>query len=223
MSATPFTGSASAPPQAQLFCSSLALQRHSLCCTKITNLLPAVNPPNAHPTPRRPLTPPAATPMSHSRTVSPLPNGRWNAPGLNERGSTPNSLYSGVNNYHNNDDQWAAAKARSAQVRGYPSIQTKNEGFFLRSKRKISALPVFSPYTPLSANWKDPEKLGRSRWYPRGGGSLSRIKTFAGNVLRRFKFLFIILSIVTLTTFLMSQTRECHMQELVMSASYSIN
>ncbi|KIW65575.1 hypothetical protein PV04_07821 [Phialophora macrospora] len=143
-----------------------------------------------------------------SRSVSPLPpSGRWNSPGLTDRSSTPNSLYAGARNYHdNNDDHWAAAKARSAQVRGYPSIQTKNEGFFLRSKRKISTLPVFSPYTPLSANWKDPEKLGRSRWYPRGGGSLSRIKTFAGNVLRKFKFLFIILSIVTLTTVLLSQT-----------------
>ncbi|OAP63256.1 hypothetical protein AYL99_02483 [Fonsecaea erecta] len=145
--------------------------------------------------------------MSHSRSVSPLPNGGWNAPGLIERGSTPSSLYAGVNSYSNNDDHWAAAKARSAQVRGYPSVQTKNEGFFLRSKRKISStLPVFSPYTPLSANWKDPEKLGRSRWSPRGGGSLARIKTFAGNVLRRFKFLFIILSIVTLTTVILSQT-----------------
>ncbi|EXJ67369.1 mannan polymerase II complex MNN10 subunit [Cladophialophora psammophila CBS 110553] len=145
--------------------------------------------------------------MSHSRAVSPLPNRGWNAPGLIERGLTPNGLYAGANNYSNNDDQWAAAKARSAQVKGYPSVQTRNEGFFQRSKRKISStLPVFSPYTPLSANWKDPEKLGRSRWYPRGGGSLARIKTFAGNVLRRFKFLFIILSIVTLTTVVLSQT-----------------
>ena len=149
--------------------------------------------------------------MSHSRTVSPLPNGRWDtADRLTERASTPNGLpvYAGTLNYHNNDDQWAAAKARSAQVRGYPSVQTKNEGFFQRSKRKISTLPVFSPYTPLSANWKDPEKLGRSRWYPRGGGGLSRVKTFAGNVIRRFKFLFIILSIVTLTTVIVSQTSE---------------
>ncbi|KAL2406790.1 putative alpha-1,6-mannosyltransferase MNN10 [Exophiala dermatitidis] len=143
-----------------------------------------------------------------SRTSSPLPNG-WMAPGSAHGGgaTTPNGLYAGTNLYSNNDDQWAAAKARSAQVRGYPSIQTKNEGFFQRSKRKISStLPVFSPYTPLSATWKDPEKLGRSRWYPRGGGTLSRIKTFVGNVLRKFKFLFIILSIVTLTTVIMSKT-----------------
>lgn len=143
-----------------------------------------------------------------SRTSSPLPNG-WMAPGSahGAGATTPNGLYAGTNLYSNNDDQWAAAKARSAQVRGYPSIQTKNEGFFQRSKRKISStLPVFSPYTPLSATWKDPEKLGRSRWYPRGGGTLSRIKTFVGNVLRKFKFLFIILSIVTLTTVIMSTT-----------------
>lgn len=52
---------------------------------------------------------------------------------------------------------------------------------------------------------------------------MSRIKTFAGNVLRRFKFLFIILSIVALTTFLMSQTRECHIQELVTPVAYIVN
>lgn len=150
------------------------------------------------------------SPMSPSRSTSPLPNAGWNAaPGLIERTSTPNGLNGGVKSQGNHDDQWAAAKARSAQVRGYPSIQTKNEGFFQRSRRKISStLPVFSPYSPLSANWKDPEKLGRSRWYPRGGGSLSRIKTFAGNLLRRFKFLFIVLSIVTLTTLILSQTSE---------------
>ncbi|KAJ9615820.1 alpha-1,6-mannosyltransferase [Cladophialophora chaetospira] len=143
-----------------------------------------------------------------SRSVSPLPNGQWNAAAhLTERSSTPNGAYAGSNNIHgNNDDHWAAAKARSAQIRGFPSIQTKNEGFFQRSKRKISTLPVFSPYTPLSANWKDPEKLGRSRWSPRAGGGLSRIKTFTGNVLRKFKFLFIILSIVTLSTFILSHT-----------------
>lgn len=148
--------------------------------------------------------------MSLSRSASPLANGGWNTPGLPERSSTPNGLHAGVTSYSSNDDHWAAAKAKSAEVRGYPSIQTKNQGFFQRSKRKISStLPVFSPYTPLSANWKDPEKLGRSRWYPRGGGALSRIKTFAGNVLRRFKFLFIILSIGALTTFIMSETSEC--------------
>ncbi len=156
--------------------------------------------------------------MSHSRSVSPLPNGRWTAGSrLTERSSTPksNATYAGANDYHgNNEDHWAAAKAKSAQVRGYPSIQTKNEGFFQRSKRKISTLPVFSPYTPLSANWKDPEKLGRSRWYPKGGGGLSKIKTFAGNVLRRFKFLFIILSIVALTTIILSRTSECQKQPL---------
>jgi mannan polymerase II complex MNN10 subunit len=149
--------------------------------------------------------------MASSRTSSPLPNGGWSAHGPVERGSTPNGLYAGANGYSSNDDQWAAAKARSAQVRGYPTIQTKNEGFFQRSRRKLtSTLPVFnSPYTPLSADWKDPEKLGRSRWSPRGGSSLSKIKTFAGNLLRKCKFLVIVLSLVTLTTLIMSQTSEC--------------
>lgn len=147
--------------------------------------------------------------MSLSRSPSPLPNGGWTSRGLTDRSSTPNSIYSNANGFSNNDDQWAAAKARSVQIRGRPSIQTKNEGFFQRSKRKISTLPVFnSPYTPLSSNWKDPEKLGRSRWTPRGEGGISKLKTFIGNVLRKFKFFFIILSLVTLTTLIMSQTSE---------------
>jgi mannan polymerase II complex MNN10 subunit len=153
--------------------------------------------------------------MSHSsRSVSPLPitthttttTRQWSTPARvqSERSLIPNGK---LNNFHDNEHHWAAAKARSAQVRGYPSITTKNEGFFQRSRRKITSnLPVFNPYTPVSANWKEPEKLGRGRWSPRGGGSLGKIKTFAGNVLRRFKFLFIMLSIVTLTTVTLSQT-----------------
>lgn len=163
--------------------------------------------------------------MSLSRSPSPLPNGGWSSKSLTSRGSTPNGLYAAVDGYTNGDNHWAAAKARSAQVRGYPSIQTKNEGFFQRSKRRISTLPVFnSPYTPLSANWKDPEKLGRSRWTPRGGSSISKLKTFLGNVLRKFKFLFIILSIVTVTTVLMSQISMCfHMPGLPAFSLLTVN
>jgi hypothetical protein len=94
-------------------------------------------------------------------------------------------------------------------VRGYPSVQTKNEGFFKRQSRKISTLPVFSPYTPLSANWKDPEKLGRNRWYPRGGGgSLGKVRTIVGNILRKYKIPFAILSMVALITILLSETSK---------------
>ncbi|KAI1622716.1 mannan polymerase II complex MNN10 subunit [Exophiala viscosa] len=146
--------------------------------------------------------------MPLSKSASPLPIGGWAAQSSVVEGrSTPNGHYPGANGYSSSDDQWAVAKARSAQVRGYPSIQTKNEGFFQRSRRKLSTtLPVFSPYTPLSANWKDPEKLGRSRWSARGGSSLAKLKTFAGNFVRKCRFLIIVLSLVTLTTLIMSHT-----------------
>ncbi|KIW38424.1 uncharacterized protein PV06_09388 [Exophiala oligosperma] len=154
---------------------------------------------------------------SSTRTPSPLPTGRWSsAQGSSSsssaagRASTPNGLYAGLNGYSGNHDdgQWAAAKARSAQVRGFPTIQTKNEGFFQRSRRKLtSTLPVFnSPYTPLSADWKDVEKLGRNRWSPGRDNIFSRTRTLVGNLLRKCKFLVVILALITITTLTMSQT-----------------
>lgn len=157
---------------------------------------------------------------SSTRTPSPLPTGRWSsAQGSSSsssaagRASTPNGLYAGLNGYSGNHDdgQWAAAKARSAQVRGFPTIQTKNEGFFQRSRRKLtSTLPVFnSPYTPLSADWKDVEKLGRNRWSPGRDNIFSRTRTLVGNLLRKCKFLVVILALITITTLTMSQTSRC--------------
>ena len=60
---------------------------------------------------------------------------------------------------------------------GQPSIQTKNEGFFQRSRRKISqTLPL--PAFHSRKDWRETEKLGRGRWTPGGSsGSLSKLKT----------------------------------------------
>ena len=55
-------------------------------------------------------------------------------------------------------------------------------------------------------NWRETEKLGRGRWTPRGSGSLSRLKTFVGNVLRRFRVVFAVLTLVLLSTVIISQT-----------------
>lgn len=92
---------------------------------------------------------------------------------------------------------------------GQPSIQTKNEGFFQRSRRKISqTLPL--PAFHSRKDWRETEKLGRGRWTPGGSsGSLSKLKTLVGNVLRRFKFAFVILTIVAVVTVLFNQTGEC--------------
>ena len=152
-------------------------------------------------------TPPSHTPhMSLSRSPSPHPNGGWYSRGLTDD-SPPLRKMNG-SAFASNDDQWAAARARSQKVRGIPSIQTKNEGFFSRSKRKISStLPTFNKYGPKTPyDWREAEKLGRGRWSPRGEGALSKLKTFVGNVLRRFKFLFIILAVVIITTVTISKS-----------------
>jgi mannan polymerase II complex MNN10 subunit len=145
--------------------------------------------------------------MSLSRSPSPHPNGGWYSKGLTDD-SPPRKINGSA--FTSNDDQWAAARARSQKVRGIPHIQTKNEGFFQRSKRKISStLPTFNKYGPKTPyDWREAEKLGRGRWYPRGGNALSSLRTFVGNVLRRFKFLFIILAIIVITTVTIAKSGE---------------
>ena len=99
------------------------------------------------------------------------------------------------------DDHWAAARARSAQIRsGFgPTIQTKNEGFFQRSRRKISAtLPTFNKYGVRTPNdWREAEKLGRGRWRPGNvRGTVGRCKTMMGNLIRRFRIVLLLIVLV---------------------------
>ncbi|KAJ5273631.1 hypothetical protein N7478_008756 [Penicillium angulare] len=82
--------------------------------------------------------------MSLSRSPSPHPGGGWSSPGLapgsgtsTPRGYSPNTLSPG-------GISWATAKAKSDEVRKYPSFSTRNGGFFSRQKNKLSArLPSF--------------------------------------------------------------------------------
>lgn len=107
------------------------------------------------------------------------------------------------------DDQWAAARAKSARVKraNGPTVQTKNEGFFQRSRRKISqTLPAFHNYPRTPQDWREAEKLGRGRWTPGGESGIGKLKTFVGNVLRRFKFVFVVLATVAAFTMLITQT-----------------
>ena len=99
------------------------------------------------------------------------------------------------------DDHWAAARARSAQIRSSvgPTIQTKNEGFFQRSRRKMSAtLPTFNKYgvrTPHDS--REAEKLGRGRWRPGNvGETMGRCKTMVGNLMRRFRVVLLLVVLV---------------------------
>lgn len=89
-------------------------------------------------------------------------------------------------------------------------MQTKNEGFFQRSRRKISQtlpLPAFHKYGPKTPkDWREAEKLGRGRWTPGGGSGVGKLKTFVGNVLRRFRFIFVVLAAVAALTVIITQT-----------------
>ena len=150
--------------------------------------------------------------MSLSRTPSPRLNGGWSTPGLADSDSNPSlhrNPYGGTNGYATTDAHWAAAKAKSDSVRGYPRFQSRNEGFFQRSRRKISAtLPRFNDLTPDKKHWKDTEKLGRGRPSSRVALILPRLKTFVGNVLRRFKVVFVLLAIIFAIVIIMSETSE---------------
>lgn len=119
--------------------------------------------------------------MSLSRSPSPHPGGGWSSPGLTpasgsstpKRGYSPNTLVP--------NSAWAAAKAKSEEVRGYPSFSTRNSGFFSRQKNKISGrLPSFhgaqSPH-----GYVDKDVYGRERWYRSAGDARGAL----GILLRR--------------------------------------
>lgn len=151
-------------------------------------------------------------PMSLSRTPSPQPGGGWSTPGLTDASDydTPwRRDHGDLNGSGPNDLAWAAAKARSQGVRNTPSFTTRNEGFFSRQKRKISAtLPRFNSSNADQKDWKA-EKLGRGRWRPAGDGRLSRLRTLVGNILRKFKLLIVMMVIIALMTILWSRSRKC--------------
>ena len=115
--------------------------------------------------------------------------------------SMTTTTMNGFASSNDEDDHWAAARARSAKARsGFgPTIQMKNEGFFQRSRRKISAtLPTFNKYGVRTPNdWREAEKLGRGRWRPGNvGGTMGRCKTMVGNLVRRFRVVLLLIVLV---------------------------
>ncbi|EGD85933.1 hypothetical protein H112_06854 [Trichophyton rubrum D6] len=154
------------------------------------------------------------SPMSLSRSPSPRPGGGWSSPGLTtvtagssgssspRRGygelSSNGQAYSngGLDGDHGPNASWMAAKAKSDRVKGYPSFSTRNNGFFSRQRRKISAsLPRFRLNSML--DYGEKEKLGRGRWSgPNGSPLLYRIKTLLGSLLRRTRIRLLLLSIL---------------------------
>lgn len=150
------------------------------------------------------------TPMSLSRTPSPRPGGGWSSPGLSA-GSSDASSPSKRSAYLDNSDSsasWAAAKEKSDAVRNYPSFSTRNNGFFSRSKRKISAsLPHFS-LQAMNPDYREKEKM-RGPWSPYQDASLmGRIRTMMATVLRRMKSRFLVVLLLVLGLVLFYGTRE---------------
>lgn len=154
------------------------------------------------PLPTIPATPadPSRTPMSLSRSPSPLPGGGWSSPGLNAgSGSTSPRFPHGPTGP--TGISWASAKAKSDEVRNYPSFSTRNSGFFSRQKRKISAsLPRFT--LSQSRDYREKEKLGRGRWQSGGGTWKGRLISFGGSLLRRSRYRFLLIALVVFICYL---------------------
>jgi mannan polymerase II complex MNN10 subunit len=162
-----------------------------------TSGLPAgpnsVRPTTLTPIPGTPANP-LPSPMTLSRSPSPLPGGGWSSPGLTPGSGATSPRYptTGHGSLSPGAISWASAKAKSDEVRSYPSFSTRNSGFFSRQKRKISAsLPRFS----LSRDFREQEKLGRGRssgsstgWRSRDNSLKGRVVSFVGNAMRRRRF-----------------------------------
>lgn len=124
--------------------------------------------------------------MSLSRSPSPHPAGAgWSSPGLTSPSgsTTPHNGFLSPNPIGASGISWAAAKAKSDEVRGYPSFSTKNSGFFSRSRRQLSAtLPRFRLGSGSPSGYVDKDEFGRGRpLSPATGWRLG----FGRSVLRR--------------------------------------
>ncbi|KAE8149200.1 alpha-1,6-mannosyltransferase subunit [Aspergillus avenaceus] len=135
--------------------------------------------------------------MSLSRSPSPHPGGGWSSPGLTPGSgtSTPHSGLLSPNPLGSSGISWAAAKAKSDEVRGYPSFSTRNNGFFSRSKRQLSAtLPTFRVTSRSPNGYIDKDEFGRQPFSP---GKSWRPFGFGKTMLRRRRLrLFLVLAVV---------------------------
>jgi mannan polymerase II complex MNN10 subunit len=135
--------------------------------------------------------------MSLPRSPSPSPGEGWPSPSLTSGSgrSTPYiSLYP-----PNPSDPWLVAKAKSEDVRGYPSFSTRNSGFFLRSKRKIiETLPKFNMRSRSPKEYTEKDDFiyrrgsgWRSLWFGRTALRRRRSRLFLALFLLLFGYLFL--------------------------------
>ncbi|PTU20021.1 hypothetical protein P175DRAFT_0502175 [Aspergillus ochraceoroseus IBT 24754] len=110
--------------------------------------------------------------MSLSRSPSPHPGGGWSSPSLTPGSgtSTPQSGFYSTSP----SGPWLAAKAKSDEARGYPSFSTRNNGFFSRSKRQITAtLPRFRVGSTSPSGYVDKDEYRHGQgwgWHSTGVG-----------------------------------------------------
>lgn len=98
---------------------------------------------------------------------------------------------------------WATAQARSAEVRGFPALATRSEGWLGRHARRVSSnlanLPMFR-----QSSWAEKEKLGRGRYQSR---FLESAKSFL-RVVWRLRFWILLVLTIILAPILFYTTRE---------------
>ncbi|KAI5299878.1 hypothetical protein KEM56_002900 [Ascosphaera pollenicola] len=104
-----------------------------------------------------------------------LANGGIASPGLGSSGLNGNGPIS-----------WESAKAKSDAVRGYPSFSTRNNGFFSRQRRKISAsLPRFrTGFESYTGGEKD-QFGGFPTWNSLSGTPVEKIRWIVYSLLRK--------------------------------------
>ena len=156
------------------------------------------------------------TSMSLSRSPSPRRGGGWSSPGLtspydNPSGSaSPRKAYGDtqMNGSASGENvTWAKAKARSEEVKGYPSFSTRNNGFFSRHARKLStSLPTFR--MTGRRDFSDKERLGRGRWSQMGRSRTGRLLTYLGRMIWRLRLRLGILLAIILAVILFYVTRK---------------
>ena len=103
--------------------------------------------------------------MSLSRSPSPHAGGGWSSPGLVSSSGTSSSRRDTLS--PSSGISWATARAKSAEVRGYPSFATRNSGFFSRQKHKLTTrLPILRRLS--SREYVDKDSYVKE-WRPRDG------------------------------------------------------
>lgn len=142
-----------------------------------------------------------ASPMSLSRSPSPVPGGGWSSPGLNinsGRSSPANAPTSGP-------VHWESAKMRHLGANGYPSFATNNSGFFARHLRRISSnLPRYNSNNTIP-RYGDKDKPFRGQNIP----LIGRIRSISGRMGRKLKIRLLIVLVLLLCLYIFYHSRKC--------------